>query len=315
MGFTMMEPKLPFLDIPQRHDRNGPPPEIKAEILSMGRDFNDDIIKKVVKLYLPLHKRSAQGKAKITKNLKYGPDDRHRLDIHEPVTRGSNAMPIVVFFHGGAFIGGDKNVVGDLIFGNVATYFARMGMLGVNATYRLAPMHQWPRGALDVASVVAWLREYGADYSGDPNRIFLFGHSAGAAHVATYIFHEELHSESGVGISGAILMSGQYDPNPKNPTGSDVAYYGPDTENYRERAAINHINGLKFPVFIILAEYDPQEFEMQSVKLLEALCRRTKDNVRFAMVRNHNHLSEVVHLNTGDESIGPQIIDFIKTCP
>jgi len=52
----------------------------------MGRNFDEDIIKKVIKLYLPLHKRSGQGAVKITKDLKYGPDDRHRLDIHEPVT-------------------------------------------------------------------------------------------------------------------------------------------------------------------------------------------------------------------------------------
>jgi acetyl esterase/lipase len=299
----------------QDHDRNGPPPEIKSEILSMGRNFNDDIIKKVIKLYLPLHKRSGQGEVKITKDLKYGPDDRHRLDIHEPITRVSDAMPTVVFFHGGAFIGGDKNVVGDFIFGNVATYFASKGMLGVNATYRLAPMYQWPQGALDVARVVEWLRKYGAKYSGDPNRIFLFGHSAGAAHVATYVFHEAFQLKSGVGVAGAVLMSGPYNPSAKNPRSSDVAYYGPDTENYGERAAINHTDTLKVPLFIIFAELDPLEFEMQSAELLEALRKGDKEKVRSALVRNHNHLSEVVHLNTGDDSIGPEIVDFIKTCP
>ena len=299
----------------QDPDRRGPPPAIKSEILSMGRNFNDDIIKKVIKLYLPLHKRSGQGEVKITKDLKYGPDDRHRLDIHEPITKVSDAMPTVVFFHGGAFIGGDKNVVGDLIFGNVATYFASKGMLGVNATYRLAPMHQWPQGALDVAGVVEWLRKYGAKYSGDPNRIFLFGHSAGAAHVATYIFHEEFQPKSEVGVAGAILMSVPYNPSAKNPRSSDVAYYGPDTGNYAERAAITHVDGLNVPLFIVFAELDPLEFEMQSVELLGALRKLDKDKVRFATVRSHNHLSEAVHLNTGDDSIGPEIVDFIKTCP
>jgi len=311
----MMEDQAIPSEAQQRHGRNGPPPEIKSEILSMGRNFNDDIIKKVIKLYLPLHKRSGQGEVKITKDLKYGPDDRHRLDIHEPITKVSDAMPTVVFFHGGAFIGGDKNVVGDLIFGNVATYFASKGMLGVNATYRLAPMHKWPQGALDVAGVVEWLRKFGAKYSGDPNRIFLFGHSAGAAHVATYIFHEEFQPKSGVGVAGAILMSVPYNPSAKNPRSSDVAYYGPDTGNYAERAAITHVGGLNVPLFIVFAELDPLEFEMQSVELLGALRKLDKDKVRFATVKNHNHLSEAVHLNTGDDSIGPEIVDFIKTCP
>jgi acetyl esterase len=315
MGLAMMEPEIPSLDARQYHGRNGPSPEIKSEILSMGRNFNDDIIRNVIKLYLPLHKRSGQGEVKTTKDLKYGPDDRHKLDIHEPITKVSDGMPTVVFFHGGAFVGGDKNVVGDLVFGNVATYFARNGMLGVNATYRLAPKHQWPQGALDVARVVEWLRRHVAMYSGDPNRIFLFGHSAGAAHVATYVLNEAFQPGSGVGVAGAVLMSGPYHPNANNPRNSDLAYYGPDTENYEERSPINHTGSLKVPLFIIVAELDPLEFEMESAQLLEALRKGDKDKVRFAVVGNHNHLSEVVHLNTGDDSIGPDIIDFIKTCP
>jgi acetyl esterase len=311
----MKEDQPALSEAQQDHDRTGPPPEIKSEILCMGRNFNDEIIKKVIKLYLPLHKRSGQGAVKITKDLRYGPDDRHRLDIHEPITKVSGAMPTVVFFHGGAFIGGDKNVVGDLIFGNVATYFASKGMLGVNATYRLAPMHQWPQGALDVAGVVEWLRKDGARYSGDPDRIFLFGHSAGAAHVATYIFHEEFQPKSGEGVAGAILMSVPSNPSTKHPRSSDVAYYGPDTGKYAERAAVTHIDGLHVPLFIVSAELDPLEFEMQSLELLGALRKLDKDNVRSATVKNHNHLSEVVHLNTGDDSIGPEIVDFIKTCP
>jgi len=152
----------------------GPPPEILAEILSMGKEFNEDILEKVMKLYIPLHKKVAKGGIKITKDLEYGPDDRHRLDVHEPVSRPDNPMPIIVFFHGGGFIRGDKNSAGDLINGNKANYFAGNKMLGINATYRLAPRHKWPKGAKDVAGVVKWLRENGAKYGGDPKNIFLF---------------------------------------------------------------------------------------------------------------------------------------------
>jgi hypothetical protein len=91
----------------------GPPPEIMAEILSMGKEFNEDIIKKVMKLYIPIHKKVAQSGIKITKDLECGQDDRHRLDVHEPVSRPDNPMPIVVFFHGGGFISGDKNSAGE----------------------------------------------------------------------------------------------------------------------------------------------------------------------------------------------------------
>ena len=291
----------------------GPPPEIVAEILSMGKKFDEKIIEKVMKLYIPLHKKVAQGGVKITRDLAYGPDDRHRLDVHAPVSRPDNPMPIVAFFHGGGFIRGDKNSAGDLIYGNVPNYFAANGMLGINATYRLAPRHKWPEGANDVAGVVKWLKENGSGYGGDPNKIFLFGHSAGAAHVATYLFHEELQPESGAGVSGAILMSGQYNLNPTNPGRFDKAYYGSDTDKYAEMSAINHLEGLEVPLFIIFAEFDTYPIEIQSVALVEALCRKDRHCPRLTRVKNHNHLSECVHINTEDASIGPEIIDFIKT--
>jgi triacylglycerol lipase len=255
----------------------------------------------------------AQEGIKITKDFEYGPDDRHRLDVHEPLTRPDYPMPIIVFFHGGGFVGGDKNSVGDLIYGNVPNYFAGHRMLGINATYRLAPRHKWPEGARDVAGVVKWLRDNGTKYGGDPEKIFLFGHSAGAAHVATYLFHRELQPEGGAGVSGAILMSGQYILDPANPRPFDKAYYGSDTQKYAEMSAINHLEGLEVPLFIIFAEFDPHQIEMQSVSLFEALCKRDEHCPRLSRIKNHNHISEAAHINTLDESIGPEIIDFIKT--
>ena len=63
-------------------ERTGPPPEVMAEILSMGKSFNEEIIEKVSRLYIPLHKKSDRSGIKLTGDLEYGPDDRHRLDIH-----------------------------------------------------------------------------------------------------------------------------------------------------------------------------------------------------------------------------------------
>jgi triacylglycerol lipase len=300
-------------EIHQPKNPMGPPSEILAEILSMGNEFDEGIVEKTTRLYIPLHKEVVQEGIKVTKDLEYGPDDRHRLDVHEPMLRPDSPMPIIAFFHGGGFVGGDKNSVGDLIYGNVPNYFARNGMLGINATYRLAPRHKWPEGAMDVAGVVKWLKENGAKYGGDPEKIFLFGHSAGAAHVATYLFHKELQPESEAGVSGAILMSGQYHLNPNNPRPFDKAYYGEDTGKYADMSAINHLDGLEVPLFIIFAEFDPHQIEMQSVELFEAICKRDEHCPRLTRIRNHNHISEAAHINTSDESIGPEIVEFIKT--
>ena len=108
-------------------------------------------------------------------------------------------------------------------------------------------------------------------------------------------------------------MSGQYNPNPKKPGLFDRAYYGPDTENYAKRAAINHIEGLRVPVFIVYAELDPPDIEAQNVDLYEALCKKHNAPLRLAVLKGHNHLSEVLHLNTEEDSFGPDLLDFIRT--
>ena len=96
-------------------------------------------------------------------------------------------MPVVMFVHGGGFLFGAKENER-----NVPNYFASLGLVGVNMTYRLAPDATFPDGAQDVAAAVTWVRENIADYGGDPDQIFIIGKSAGVEHVAGYVFRPEL---------------------------------------------------------------------------------------------------------------------------
>src|SRR5690606_8419979 len=96
------------------------------------------------------------------------------------------------------------------------------GAVGVNVSYRLAPEHQWPSGIEDLSAVVAWARRNVAAHGGDPHRLFLWGHSAGAAHIGDYLV-DAVRGGRSPGVAGAILTSGFYD------LGDDVsiwhAYY------------------------------------------------------------------------------------------
>ena len=114
-------------------------------------------------------------------------------------------------------------------------------MIGVNATYRLAPAHRWPAGSDDVAAVVRWVREHIGEYGGDPERIFLMGQSAGAAHVAAYV------ARGGVPLAGALLLSGLYDPAVFEPSPLNAAYYGDDPALFATQSSLeghNHISAL-----------------------------------------------------------------------
>ncbi|MSP89427.1 MAG: alpha/beta hydrolase [Alphaproteobacteria bacterium] len=213
---------------------------------------------------------------------------RHRLDIYRP-DGARKGMPVVVFLHGGAYVRGERNLNAE-IYGNVSMYFAQNRMLGVNATYRLAPAAQWPAASEDVSALVTWLKAHASEYGGDPRRIYLIGHSAGATHVATYAFLKDLHPKSGPGVAGLILMSGRYhfDPNPDDPNLRNFqAYFGTDPKRYPAMSPINHVKrARKLPVFIAVAEYDNPDLDTQGAMLLSALCQRDRACPRFTPAWN-----------------------------
>ncbi len=120
-------------------------------------------------------------------------------------TGGPRPSPVVIFVHGGAYVGGDKSY-----YGNVTTWFARQGRAGVNATYRLAPSAKWPAATEDIAGMVKWTRENATRIWRRSHRIVLIGHSAGATHVANYLFNKGLQPSGGPGVAGTVLISGRY---------------------------------------------------------------------------------------------------------
>ena len=89
---------------------------------------------------------------------------------------------------------------------NIGTFFARHGIVGITANYRLAPEAKWPNGAEDVAGTIKWIKANAAGYGIDADRIFLMGSSAGAVHVSGYAFFEDNQLEND-GVAGAILVS------------------------------------------------------------------------------------------------------------
>jgi acetyl esterase/lipase len=100
-------------------------------------------------------------------------------------------------------------------------------MVGVNIDYRLAPKYPWPAGVKDLASAIGWTKANIARYGGDPNRIVLFGHSAGANHVADYAAHPEVRGAEASSVIGVIMLSPVYSTAPgarPNP------YYGQDAD-------------------------------------------------------------------------------------
>ena len=152
--------------------------------------------------------------ARVVRNIPYGRDRLQRLDVYVP--SGAGPFPTLVFFHGGAWIAGDK-----FAYERVCRSFAAAGFLTVNANYRLWPRHVFPKPSQDVASAVRWAHDHAAEFGGDGSKIFLAGDSAGAHLALSYaagLARPELFEATSVArpipaeaVRGLLLFYGVYD--------------------------------------------------------------------------------------------------------
>lgn len=142
-------------------------------------------------------------------DIAYGPDPRQRLDLHRPDGPAvGQEWPVVVFFYGGSWTSGER---GDYRF--VGDALAEHGIVAVIPDYRLHPDVRFPAFVEDGATVVAWAREHAAEHGGDPDRIFVAGHSAGA-HIATLLaldgrYLEATGNDRG-SLAGLIALAGPH---------------------------------------------------------------------------------------------------------
>jgi acetyl esterase/lipase len=281
-----------------------------AKVRALGSEITPPAIEGTARLYAPEHEHEPYQDVKLSRDLAYGTDPRHLLDVFEPAASGL-PRPVLLFVHGGGFVAGDKHRPGSPYQDNVALWAVRHGMVGVNMTYRLAPEHPWPAGAMDVGAAVAWVRTHIARHGGDPARIFLMGTSAGAAHAGAYAVNPRFHGGDDAGIAGLVLLSGLYDM--VTAPGSDlkIAYFGHEEANYAAGSTLQGLTQTKIPLLLVLTEMDPPEFQRQTLVLLNQYLKHNGRLPFFVHMTGHNHLSSTMHLNTPDTYLGERIQDFV----
>ena len=128
------------LDIEQRIRAHGP-------VLDM--EFTQSI-------YAPLLAAQRRDGVIVDRDLVYGDDARHRMDVYRPQSAAAPCTALL-FLHGGGFVRGDKSERE-----NVGQFFARQGFVVGVANYRLAPKATWPAGAEDTMAAYRWLKSRAA---------------------------------------------------------------------------------------------------------------------------------------------------------
>ena len=285
------------------------PAEIAARLSELGRVIDPP---KTAALYATLQEKEPYQGVRIERDIRYGAADRNLLDVFTPET-ASSARPVLMFVHGGAFVRGNKRIPGTPFYDNIMLWAVKNGFVGVNMTYRLAPQSTWPAGAEDIASAVKWVSDNIASRGGDPARIYLMGHSAGAIHVASYVSHPEFYQVKDGGLKGAIMASGIYDLTGKPLSGDERAYFGDDPSRYAEQSSLQGLLRTNVPLMAVTAELDPPGFVKQFDLLKQAACKRPSGCARTIMLPQHSHMSEVYSINTNDTRLTGEILDFVKT--
>lgn len=299
---------------PQAAAPVGMPPAIAAALREIGPKIDGA---RTTELYAPLQPKEPYQGVTLTRDVHYGPHERHVLDIFAPPPDKNAAQrpprPVLVFVHGGGFSRGAKHTPDSPFYDNVGLWAVDHGLLGVTINYRLAPQYQWPSGIEDLTLVVAWLKSHAAEYGGDPNKIFLWGHSAGAAHVGDYVAHQVTagpDAAAGGDIAGAILTSGFYNLGDKVSIWKD--YYGEDVTQYAARSSLPGLLKTSTPLFVTYAQLDPESFQPESVKLIEERAALGRP-VRSLRLAGHSHISETFAVGSGDESLSGPVLEFVRS--
>lgn len=290
----------------------------QARLDAVGKVWNDDLAasrKVVFDVYRPhVEAKASEGAITIHRDIAYGPDSAHRLDVFESTLAcsGGRPRPVVAFVHGGAFTRGSKSADG-LIYDNVLRWFARQGLVGVNVEYRLAPQAQYPDGASDVAAAVDWIAGSIGQYGGDPGSILLIGHSAGGCHVAGYLFDPAVGRLPSPAVKGAVLVSARLraDRHPGNPNADNVRqYFGDDIASYEARSPVIHAGSRDLPVFVAVAEHENRYIDAYGAEFVQRHALRRGKAPRFLQLSRHNHTSIVAHFDTREEELGREIMRF-----
>ncbi|GAB3627101.1 esterase/lipase/thioesterase [Pandoraea terrae] len=297
--------------------------ETAQRFAQMGMAWASDIGRhrdEVVEAYTPLVALAPKEGLCVTRDLAYGPHARQVLDLFvADEVRASGGADVVLFVHGGAFIRGRKSFNGE-IYDNVAHWFARQGFVALNIEYRLAPEAPYPSGAEDVALALGWVRQHVAGFGGNPQRIFLIGHSAGGTHVATCLFDPVFAARPGPEVCGAVLISARLraDVHSDNPNAAGVrAYFGEDPACYEARSPITHAACSDVPLMVAVAEFENPYLDQYGAEFFaRTLAARRhlpgRYRPRFFQMMKHNHTSIVAHFNSGETLLGDAIVQFIR---
>ena len=266
---------------------------------------------------------SAHGQ-EIKRDIPYtkNADKLQTLDVYAPAN-GKN-LPVVFWIHGGGWQGGDKAEV--YVKPQV---FNGKGFLFVSTNYRLWPNVDMATLTRDVAKSIRWVHDHIAEHGGDPKRLIIMGHSAGAQLAALLCTDESYLKQEGLSfaiIKGCVPVDGDtYDipamievaetrwrvhglPAPKS---THRIKFGNDTEKHKAFSAVTHVAKNKnIPPFLILYVANHPDVSAQALRLGNVLKAADVPVTLFgAKETTHNKIN--ADLGKSDDAATTALFAFI----
>ena len=189
------------------------PPDIEAGLKKIGQIVDPPCTAKLYRPLMPANDINSSATPlypgiTIARDISFGPNPKDVLDVFT-ADKGRGNRPVLMYIAGGA---GNKIEQQDreanAFYDNIMRWATKNGMVGVNMQRHPGP--DWDSGGKDVSLMIQWVEANIAKYKGNPERMFIWAQSAGNGPLGTYIGRPELWGPKGVGVNGAIFMSGQF---------------------------------------------------------------------------------------------------------
>lgn len=240
-------------------------------------------------------------------SVDYAPDRGLGLDVYRARGAGTERVPVVVFFHGGAWKRGERAQ-----YRFVGHRLAQNGLLAIVADYRTWPRAGFPAFVGDAADAVAWARAHAAEYGGDPARLFLMGHSAGAqiaALLGTDAHYLQDRGMDAAALGGVIGLSGPYD----FVIGEYAPIFGPPSQ-WPDAQAVNFVGGDEPPFLLVHGDRD-RVVEFRDSAELQARLVAAGGAARLVRIAGGGHSAPLAGLYDPARSpaVLPALLDFMRS--
>ncbi|MCX2451530.1 alpha/beta hydrolase [Pedobacter sp. PLR] len=254
---------------------------------------------------------------KVAKDIGYGQEQSkvsNQLNVYYPADTVAK-KGVVIFIHGGSWSSGKKETYWWL-----GRNLARKGLVGVIINYGLAPEQQYPQMAADCAAAVTWVSQHIHNYGGNPERIFLMGHSAGG-HLAEFINADPEYLEA-AGFKGKVkgvilndafgldmneyLSKAEKDDNYHN----FLRTFSDDPVVWTKASPLNYVQQIENPHLIFYGEKTYPAIQIQSERIQKQLTAQQIPSSIY-VIKGKKHVGMISQMVFGSNQLYQKILDFV----